>query len=404
MTDSYPQALDDVLRYAHERDYAGYSKFDALNSPLLRAATLGIGPLQWACSQAVYRFPINLRPLLGVRTGRNPKGIGLFALAYLYRSRVVSESAKESIERARELLDWLAEHPSTGYHGACWGYNHPWPNFRFSVPSYTPNLVVTGNVVIALLEGYEQLGDRRYLELARSSLEFILRDLNTLIDTPEDRAISYVPGSQWIVLNNQGLAAVLMAWCAKLTGEAQLREMARRHIHFLAAQQTDEGAWFYAYPPKSSPVTHDNYHTGNVLDWLLLYEQLTGDDSFHAPFVRGLKFYRDRLFLDDGAPKHRHNRVYPHDIHGSAQGTITFARAAMHGLPEFLSLGETTLQWAMKHLRAPDGHYYYQRGRFHTNRTSLMRWNQSWMALALAFFMLARSQSSEPTANPTSSR
>ena len=384
MNGTYQQALQQVLRYAEDRDYSGYSKFDALNSPWLNTLTLGISPLRWACAQAVYRSPINIRPWLGVKKGRNPKGVGLFALAYLYQSRAQPETSELATHKARQLLDWLVETKAPGYHGACWGYNHPWPNFRFSVPSQSPNLVVTGNVVIALLEAFEQLGEAKYLEVARSSLEFVFHDLNTLIDTPEEKAVSYVPGSDWIVLNNQGLAAVLMAWCAKHTGEARLKDTAKCLIHFLVSQQTEEGAWHYAYPPESSPVKHDNYHTGNVLDWLLMYSQLTGDQSFRDAFERGITFYRDQLFLPNGAPKFRHNRVFPHDIHGSAQGALTFSRAATGGYPEYLEWAMKVLDWALMHLRAADGHFYYQQGRFHTNRTSLMRWNQAWMALGLA--------------------
>jgi len=165
--------------------------------------------------------------------------------------------------------------------------------------------------------------------------------------------------------------------------------LARRHMHFLAAQQTDAGAWFYAYPPESSPVTHDNYHTGNVLDWLLLYQAYTGDDAYQPAFARGLDFYREHLFKPDGAPKHRHNRSYPYDIHGSAQGAITFARAAIHYQPSYLADARRILTWALDHMQAPDGHYYYQRGRFWTNTTPLMRWNQGWMAVALAYIIRA---------------
>ena len=385
----YADALRDVLGWAAARDYSGYSKFDALNSPFLTAACCGIGPLKWAVTQAVYRSPVNVRPLLGVRKGRNPKGIGLFALAYLLRARVLPDEADKSVAEARALLDWLSEHRSAGYSGACWGYNHPWPNFRFSVPAYSPNLVVTGNVVIAFLHAYEQLGDPRYLEIARDSLEFVLNDLTTVVDSADHRAISYVPGSRWIVLNNQGLAAVLFAWVAKHTGEDHLRELARRHIAFLAAQQTDYGAWYYAYPPNSSPVTHDNYHTGNVLDWLLLYSVLTGDNTFLPQFESGLEFYGDQLFLPSGAPKHRHNVRYPHDVHGAAQGAITFCRAAIYGYPESLENARRCVDWSLDKLRAPDGHFYYQQTRIGINRTPLMRWNQGWMSVALAHLLLA---------------
>jgi rhamnogalacturonyl hydrolase YesR len=291
---------------------------------------------------------------------------------------------------ARSLLDWLDANKADGYHGLCCGYNYVWPNFRFTAPANFPNLVVTGNVVIAFLTAYEQLGDPRYLDAARSSINFILNDLNTLIDTETERAISYIPRSNWIVLNNQGLAATLMAWVAKHRGEAALRQLAKRHIHFLVNQQTDYGAWYYAYPPQSSPVTHDNYHTGNVLDWLLLYHLYTGDETYMPAYQRGLEFYREHLFCPDGGPKHRHNGLFPQDIHSAAQGGITFSRAALHFDRSYLADAQRAVNWALDNLQAPDGGFYYQKGRFMINTTRLMHWNEGLMSVALGYTLLAQ--------------
>lgn len=379
-----------MLAYGQRQGYGGYSKYDAMNSPFLRAISLEVPFVQWAIAQAVYRFPVNLRPLLGVRKGVNPKAMGLFALGYLLAAQTDAEKRDAYISEARNILGWLIDNRARGYAGMACGYNYVWPNFRFTAPQNFPNLVVTGNVIIAFLTAYEMLGDSVYLETARSSVDFILNDLNTLIDRPDERAISYIPGSEWIVINNQGLAAVLFAWVARHTGEASLRELARRHIQFVANQQTDDGAWYYAYPPDSSPVTHDNYHTGNVLDWLLYYTRHTGDNTFMAAYRAGLEFYRENLFLDSGAPKFRHDVVKPHDIHSSAQGVITFSRAALHVDPGYLTQAQRILDWALDNMRTPDGGFYYMKTRFGMNRTRLMHWNEGLMAVALGSFLEAR--------------
>lgn len=385
----YRASLERVFQYAQSQGYSGFSKFDAMNSPLLKTLSLGISPIQWAMTQAVYRSPINLRSLLGVKQGINPKAMGLFALGYLVAAQTMPHHSEAFQAEAIRLLEWLESHKAGGYHGMSCGYNYIWPNLRFTAPANFPNLVVTGNVMIAFLTAFEQLGDQRYLDAARSSVNFILHDLNTLIDTDADRAISYVPGSKWIVLNNQGLAAVIMAWVAKYTNEDQLRDLARRHIHFLVKQQTDYGAWYYAYPPESSPVTHDNYHTGNVLDWILYYDRFTGDTSYREAYKRGLEFYRDHLFSADGAPKHRHNVVYPRDIHSAAQGGTTFSRAALYFDPIYLVHAERSIDWALNEMAAPDGGFYYMKDRWSTNKTRLMHWNEGLMSVGIAHTLLA---------------
>ncbi|MCP4662882.1 MAG: hypothetical protein GY856_46415 [bacterium] len=52
-------------------------------------------------------------------------------------------------------------------------------------------------------------------------------------------------------------------------------------------KQTDYGAWYYAWPSRSSHVKHDNYHTGNVLDWVLEYCRRSGDETFLPSYRKG---------------------------------------------------------------------------------------------------------------------
>lgn len=394
-TSMYSRTLADVLTYGKTQGYAGYSKYDAMNSPFLRAISLNISPLQWAMTQAVYRFPLNIRPMLGVKKGINPKAVGLFALGYLLASETDDENREAYIQEAESLLQWLQDNRAEGYSGMSCGYNYIWPNLRFTAAENFPNLVVTGNVIIAFLTAYEMLGKEVYLETARSSVDFILKDLNTLIETDTERAISYIPNSSWIVLNNQGLAAVLMAWIGKHTGEQDLLDKAKKHIQFVVNQKTDYGAWYYAYPPESSPVTHDNYHTGNVLDWMLLYGLHSGDQDYIGVYEEGLRFYRENLFLPDGAPKHRHNVKFPHDIHSAAQGTITFSRAALHFDPKYAKDAEWVLDWALNNMRADDGGFYYMKGRVGINHTRLLHWNEALMSVGLGHMLKVRKQLAE---------
>jgi len=195
-TQRYADALQHVFAYAQSQNYTGYSKFDAMNSPFLNTLSFNISPLQWAITQAVYRFPVNIRPLFGVKAGINPRAMGLFALGYLLAARTMPDKAVVYTMEARKLLGWLEAHKADGYHGMSCGYNYIWPNLRFTAPANFPNLVVTGNVIMAFMTAFEQLGEERYLDVARSSIDFILKDLNTLVDTATDRAISYIPNSK----------------------------------------------------------------------------------------------------------------------------------------------------------------------------------------------------------------
>jgi hypothetical protein len=80
-----------ALAWAKERDYTGYNKHDGLNSPLLWALSLDNRWLRMLFIQGVMRSPVNVRPFFGVRKVRNPKGMALFARAYLNLYRVTNE-------------------------------------------------------------------------------------------------------------------------------------------------------------------------------------------------------------------------------------------------------------------------------------------------------------------------
>ena len=293
------------------------------------------------------------------------------------------------MQEAVRLMAWLDEHYATGYSGKCWGYDHHWESLHFSAPKYSPNIVVTGNIAYAFLEAYEVTQSSRYLDVARSVVDFMLQDLAVPIQTTEMRNIGYIPGSRWGVLNINGLAATILIWVWQHTGEPRLQEEARRLMTFLVDKQTDYGAWHYAWPAKTSNVKHDNYHTGNVLDWLLDYTRRSGDEQFLPNYEKGLSFYRDNLFLPDGAPKWMSHKNYPFDIHGAAQGIITLTHAALEFKAQYLDDARRVATWAIENMQAPAGYFYYQKGRFWTKKYTLMRWCNAWMAYALSNLLLA---------------
>ncbi len=82
MNTNYHEICVRSLRWAHDRDFTGYSKFDALNSPLLRLISQKSRFLRAGFVFGISRSPVNIRPLLFVRKKQNPKGLGLFARAY----------------------------------------------------------------------------------------------------------------------------------------------------------------------------------------------------------------------------------------------------------------------------------------------------------------------------------
>jgi hypothetical protein len=379
------KALEETLSWSHGQNYAGYNKHDGLNSPLLRAL---LGWARWprlVAIQSIMRAPVNLRPLLGVPRTKNPKGLGLFASAWLDLNALEHE-AEESRE-ATALLEILLAHPAEGFKGLSWGYPYPWQDVGFYAPTNFPNRVVTCWIGFAFAEAARQTGQDLFLDALGRIATFLLEEPNRLRDTPAELCFSYVPDPSvtWAVVDVPALAGAFLAEASVLLGREDLREPADRLITWVLNRQTDYGAWFYTDPPGDSHITHDNYHTGIILDCLDRYRTASGDERIASAWEAGMAYYRDHLFEQNGAPRWMNETPFPHDVHGAASGILCFCRASRR-LPEYAGTADRILNWTLETLYSGDGRFWYQETKRGVKRFCLMRWCNAWMARAIAYW------------------
>jgi hypothetical protein len=82
------------------------------------------------------------------------------------------------------------------------------------------------------------------------------------------------------------------------------------------------------------------------------------------------------------------DKKFPFDIHGSAQGIITFKKAARYD-SRYQDQADIILDWAINNLYRKKRHdFIYRQGRWFKWNYSLMRWCNAWMARALAELIL----------------
>jgi rhamnogalacturonyl hydrolase YesR len=377
-----------VLNSSKNQDYKGYNKHDGLLSPVLSALMNHNKLLRLIAIQTVMRFPFNIRPLLLVPRTRNPKGIGLFAYAYLNSYQLTNKA--EFFEEAERLLTWLEENASQNFGGISWGYQYPWQDVGFFAPSRFPNRVITCWIGFSFFKAWHITKNSRYLDICKKICMFLRDAPNKIVDTDDELCLSYVSDKSvtWAVMDVSALAGKMFALTGTATDDASLLKEARRCIQYIINRQTDYGAWFYTDPPKESHITHDNYHTGIILDCIHDYMKVIKSDEFIDSYKNGLEYYAEHLFLNNGAPKWMNNRVFPLDIHGAAQGIISFTKASER-YTEYLKKAELILEWTIKNMyNKKTGTFYYQKGLVFTKRFTLLRWCNGWMSYALSSYLL----------------
>jgi hypothetical protein len=382
MDQSYlEEVFNNLQRWSQAQDYAGYDPFDGLNSRLFSATRLRHSRttrLLW--TQLIKRSPVNLRPLVRVSPGRNPKGIALFTLAALSRHR---QSKTETTEQqCRLLLERLINMKLDGWSGAAWGYNFDWQSRVLFAPRGSPTVVPTAFAAKALLDAGETLGEQRYFDIAGSICDFILQDLRRPVDTENELCFSYSPSSATRVYNASLLAGEVLIRVAAVTNDDYLREAGTRALRYVLGQQRVNGSWTYGADQNQGWV--DNFHTAFLLSSLSRIT-MTGISlpEIDAALSNGFRYWRSTFFLAEGWPKYYDDALYPADTHCAAAAIATLCDLRPV-FPEAISQAQQIAKWTIEHLWDPRGFFYYQRRRYFTVRTPFIRWSEAWMLYALA--------------------
>lgn len=379
----------ELLTYCRKQNHLGYSLYDSHNS-VIPFEKLG-HKISFLTNQVVKRSPVNLRRILGVKKGINPKGMGLLLHSYcliLNNGEPEVEGLKES---ADEIFMWLYNNQSKGYSGTCWGYNYDWPRSDGSMfHAYTPSVVVTAFIARGLLEYYKLTSDQRVKELINSACDFVKNDIHCT-KFESSRCYSYTPVQKDLVINASLLAAELFAYADWLNGEHQYEGDVQEVLNYTVANQNQDGSWYYSHSPDTGkPKKQIDFHQGYVVDSMDILCEIYGfqQKKYKEAINSGVNFYYKQQFDPKGFCYWRVPKTWPIDIHNQSQGIITFSRFKDQN-PSLLPFAETIFLWTKNNMRSPNGWYYYQKYSWFTNKTNYFRWNQCWMLLAQIKLYLA---------------
>ncbi len=223
------------------------------------------------------------------------------------------------------------------------------------------------------------------MKTARSTCDFILKDLNRTYQPGGDFCFSYSPLDQSVVFNASLLGSRLLARVYHFTKEHTLIEEAKKSVSFCCRYQHNDGSW--AYGTLSFHQWIDNFHTGYNLECIADYMKYSGDNSFSENLNKGFVYYLQTFFTKDGMPKYYSNSVYPIDIHAPAQLVITLVKLGK--FHEQKKLADKVMYWTINNMQSAKGYFYYQINKYFSSKIPYIRWAQAWMFYSLSTYVKA---------------
>ncbi|MCB1184550.1 hypothetical protein KDM41_14060 [bacterium] len=385
--------------------FRGSDPYDGLNSRLLAPLLDRSRLLRLVVIQGVKRAPVDLRPLLRIPPGLNPKGLALMlqgaatgvdlgdtaarrawlgdALVSL-ASRVDGLPAGDDRSVRPGAARALADNPARWPDAVGWGYDFPWQSKAFLQPAFFPTVVATSFVADAL----EMDASPAWPAAAAAAGRFVADHLHRHEDA-DGVCFSYSPGDRTRVYNASLFGARILAQAAPHVPEHAdaWRELAHRTVAWVMARQQDDGSWIYGEADHWQWI--DNLHTGFNLETILRTADLLGIDEWNEGLARGLAFYRARLFENDATPRYYTTSRYPLDPHSFAQGALTFLRLARFDA-DAVPFAARILQRGSEELwDEKRGGFRFQKHRRYAQKSIHMRWSQAWMFRALCAYLAA---------------
>lgn len=374
-------SIKKVEKWVEDHDYKGYDPADGITS-FLRPLTFGSIFLDRVLMQLVWRSPINLRPLFGVKPLDSFIGRGYMALGYLTMLRVTGDANYK--QKAALCLEWLRQNKASGFKHYSWGKFFDFASRGGRYAKFEPITIWTALIGHAYLEAYETLNKEEYLDIATSICEWILEIPRNRTESGSCLNYTVHENGKCSIHNQSMVAAALLARTSQINGNREYSDVAKEAVTYTCTRQNTDGSWYYGEDPKYHWI--DNFHTGYNLDALKCYIESTGDITYEENLKKGFDFYKNHFIESSGKPKYYHNRTYPIDSQCISQSIETLAN--FHDYDDSsLELGLKVAKWTIENMQDQTGYFYFRQYPFMTSKVPMIHWAQATTYHGLALLL-----------------
>lgn len=378
MKDLLLQRLAQLEKHFEKNNLFSYDPYDGLNIPL-RFFLFKIKILERIWLQGVRKLPINLRKLLGIKKMQHTKTVSdlLSTSSILY----IKTKSPDYLKKAEHYYSILKQISLKEKSGTAWGLNFFFTTRFVQASPRTPNLFNTINSINSLLD-YYSVSDKNKEEvkhLIADGLNFIFNDLG-FKENGKEVVWNYWQGLHSEIFNVNALMAGLLSRIDNVFKNKDYREKILKTIEFLRRNQNEDGSWNYSSDAKGNFI--DGFHTGYILEGLCIVKlnSVKFDEEF---FLKGIEYFLNNFFAKENLPKYFNNSFHPVDGQNFAQiiQTLYYLEQANLVDKEYLQkvfFACDELLWNK------NGYYNYMKTKSFTYKTSMDRWVNAPMYLAIS--------------------
>ena len=306
------------------------------------------------------------------------------------------------LERTVHFLKELDASRCRDFKEYCWGYPFDWVWRGGVLKEQTPLITSTPYIYEAFLQVFEVDPREEWRRILESIVRHVCTDIKDFRTSETASSCSYSPFGGGGVINAAAYRAFLLTSAYRVFSNDDYWRIAERNLNFVLENQNQNGSWYYAVDGVRDFVDH--YHTCFVMKALAKIHSLTGNEACLEALSKGVAYYLENLFDDDGLPKPFSKAprltVYKHELYDCAE-CINLCLLLRDRFPQLETTLETVLKGILKNWIKPDGSFRSRRLHLGWDNVPMHRWGQSQMFRSLAYYLAeANRLNSKPNGAP----
>ena len=226
------------------------------------------------------------------------------------------------------------------------------------------------------------------MQIAESIARHAAHDIKDFKTSEKASSCSYTPFGEYQVINAAAYRAFLLTSASKVLSNDEYWKIAERNLNFVLENQNPDGSWFYAVDGVRDFIDH--YHTCFVMKALAKIHTLTGHPTCLEALSKGIKYYLENLFSEDGFPKPFSKAprltVYKRELYDCAE-CINLCLLLRDRFPQLEATLEKVVAHILKSWIKRDGSFRSRKLHLGWDNVPMHRWGQAQMFRSLAFYL-----------------